>query len=375
VRGKKKILISLTYYLPNVSGLTEHVHLLAEDLAQKGYQITILTSKHQPDLPEKEIINKVEVIRIKGINLGKGIIMPGFLGAAIRLGRKADVVNCHLPSIESLGLALLAKLYHQRLIVTYHCYFESGNWLIDKIIHFGQWLTCGLADKIVVNTKDYMEGNGLMKAWGDKMVEIIPPIQSKPATTEEIREIAQKITLKKGEVIIGFIGRISKEKNLEVLIEAIPYLKKKLKNFRIILAGPETILGEKEYQRKVERRLAQNQLYIKRIGKVTNPTAFYQVCDCLVLPSKGKLESFGLVQAEAILSGTPMVASNLPGVRMPIRLTGMGEVFESDNPQNLADKIEQVVTRGKEYYQKRLTNRLIFNLNTAINKYEKTFTK
>ena len=52
----------------------------------------------------------------------------------------------------------------------------------------------------------------------------------------------------------------------------------------------------------------------------------FTVADVLVLPSINSTESFGLVQVEAMLRGVPVVASDLPGVRQPVRMTGMGEI-------------------------------------------------
>ena len=49
-------------------------------------------------------------------------------------------------------------------------------------------------------------------------------------------------------------------------------------------------------------------------------SSFYKSIDLLVLPSINQTEAFGMVQAEAI-AGTPVIAGNLPGVRIPIKLT------------------------------------------------------
>jgi glycosyltransferase involved in cell wall biosynthesis len=95
--------------------------------------------------------------------------------------------------------------------------------------------------------------------------------------------------------------------------------------------------------------------------------------DCLVLPSVNNLETFGIVQAEAMKCGTPVVASNLPGVRMPVQMTGMGEICEIKNADDLAKKINSVLKNGKKYYQQKARNLELFDYKKTVEKYEKLF--
>jgi len=55
----------------------------------------------------------------------------------------------------------------------------------------------------------------------------------------------------------------------------------------------------------------------------------------LVLPSDDRLESFGLVQVEAMINGCPVVVSDLPGVRQPVLMTGGGRLTPVGNPKKL----------------------------------------
>jgi len=55
--------------------------------------------------------------------------------------------------------------------------------------------------------------------------------------------------------------------------------------------------------------------------------AFYPNLDILVLPSLNSTESFGLVQIEAMMNGIPVVASDLPGVRQPVKIHNFGKIF------------------------------------------------
>ena len=69
---------------------------------------------------------------------------------------------------------------------------------------------------------------------------------------------------------------------------------------------------------------------------------FYAMCDVLVLPSR--TDSFAAVQVEAMLCGTPVVASDIPGARVPVQLTAMGVLVEPRNPDALAAGIREVMT-------------------------------
>jgi glycosyltransferase involved in cell wall biosynthesis len=56
-----------------------------------------------------------------------------------------------------------------------------------------------------------------------------------------------------------------------------------------------------------------------------------------------------LVQIESMICGTPVVASDLPGVRQPVRTTGMGKVVPLRAPEALAGAILEVLDRPQDY--------------------------
>jgi glycosyltransferase involved in cell wall biosynthesis len=101
--------------------------------------------------------------------------------------------------------------------------------------------------------------------------------------------------------------------------------------------------------------------------------AFYAALDCLLLPSLNSTESFGLVQVEAMLCGTPVVASALPGVREPIRLTGMGEVVPVGDAAALASAVARVIEGGDGYVRTRAEIESFFDLDRCVHRYEALF--
>ncbi len=78
-------------------------------------------------------------------------------------------------------------------------------------------------------------------------------------------------------------------------------------------------------------------------------TAFYDRCDVTVLPCINNTETFGLVQIESMLRGTPVVASDLPGVRQPVTTTGMGRITPIGDSFAIADAIIDVVDHAGKF--------------------------
>ena len=101
--------------------------------------------------------------------------------------------------------------------------------------------------------------------------------------------------------------------------------------------------------------------------------AFFANLDVLVVPSLNSTESFGLVQVEGMLCGTPAIASALPGVRQPVEQTGMGEIVPVGDAVALADSILRVTSRRLDYVKPREDIERRFSTARTIDGYEALF--
>ena len=114
-----RILIALTYYQPHTSGLTIYAVREARALAALGHEVTVLTSQFRPDLPLEEIDQDVRIVRVPvAFHLSKGVVMPRMPFVAWRLMKDADILNLHLPQLDSALISLLAKWQRKPVVLT-----------------------------------------------------------------------------------------------------------------------------------------------------------------------------------------------------------------------------------------------------------------
>ena len=80
-----------------------------------------------------------------------------------------------------------------------------------------------------------------------------------------------------------------------------------------------------------------------------------------------------MVQVEAMLCGTPSIASNLPGVRQPPLMTGMGEVAAIGDADALAEAIVKVIQCPADYARPRHEIEELFSLERTVSGYQDLF--
>jgi glycosyltransferase involved in cell wall biosynthesis len=375
-----RILFTLTYYRPHVSGLTIYVERLAKALAERGHEVTVLTSQHDRDLPREEIVDGVRVVRVPvAFKVSKGPIMPALPLAAMRLAREHDVVSVHLPMFEAAGFALMGKVLRRPTYLTYHCdlLLPPGffNRVVDQTVFASNWLAGRLANRIVAYTNDYADHSRLLRRFRRKITVIPPPVIMPAPIDAEVAAFRAAHGLE-GHTVLGFASRFAAEKGIEHLVNAMPRLIETFPNVKVLFAGPyREVIGEEGYRERLGpaiEALGDRWEFLGTLGPAELP-AFYASLDALLMTSVNSTESFGLVQVEAMLCGTPVVSTNLPGVRQPVTVTGMGEIVAIADSPSLADGITKVLSNPERYVKPREEIERIFDLNVTVDAYERLF--
>jgi len=233
-----------------------------------------------------------------------------------------------------------------------------------------------LAQAAVAYTQDFAEHSHFLSRFLDR-VRVIPPPVIMPEPEAEAVEAFRRAHDLLDRPVVGMAARLATEKGVEVLIEAVPHLLKAFPRLKVLFAGQyEDVMGEEAYYRRlmplIERLGPDHWEFLGLLGQEQMP-AFFAACDVLVVPSLNSTESFGLVQVEAMLCGTPSVASNLPGVRQPPLMTGMGEVTPIGDPVALAEAITRIIRHPDQYTRPRSLIEDTFSLDRTVSGYEELF--
>lgn len=346
-----RILIVLTYYNPYTSGLTIYAARQAQALAAMGHDVTVLTSQFDPDLPEYEDDQGVQIVRLPvAFRLSKGVIMPKILSTAWKLIGQSDIINLHLPQGDAALVAIFAKIRSKPLVSTYHCDIKMPGGLINTLAGWGAALSnhisVSLSDAVVQNTRDFAEHSKFLERYLKKLTVIQPPIVVDPVSEKEITQFVRTFEIDPSRKIIGMVARLASEKGVEYLVDALPEVLEGFDTAQVIFVGNyQNVIGEQAYKEKILpmiERLGDRWKFLGIISEAEK-AAFYSLCDVLVLPSINSTESFGMVQVEGMTCGTPVVATDLPGVRQPVLSSGMGKIVPVKNPHALAEGIIAVL--------------------------------
>lgn len=370
-----KLLFSITYYKPYISGLTVYAQTLIQELSQLGYDVSVICMRHLPNLATKEYQQGVCVSRaVPILAVSKGFLSLDWFVKSWHEVRKTETIIVNLPQVEGVVPAVLSKIFNKRLIAVYHAEVVLRHGALRGLVQFFLDLSTKvilyLCDRVVIYTPEYGNYSQLIRPHLHKAKAIYPPMPLPQIQKKLAAQLAIKIQRRQGEVILGFCGRLAEDKGFDWLLHAIAYLEKKgFRKFRIAFLGPLDPVGEAAYKKQIGKLIEANRSKIVFLGTLDHDQmgTFYSLIDMLIVPSI--LESFGIVQVEAMMMGKPVVSTKLPGSQVPILRTDMGILVPPKDPDALSEAIIEVWKNKDRYAQMRRIAQKEFSLARTIDQW------
>jgi glycosyltransferase involved in cell wall biosynthesis len=126
---------------------------------------------------------------------------------------------------------------------------------------------------------------------------------------ESRRMMREKIGVFENDIVFGYIGRLSKEKGLDLMLQAISEIRKRKADLKV----KALIVGTGEMEKNLRRLSDSLSIDCIFAGHKSNTSEWYRAMDLYFALSTR--ETFGLSVLEAMASGVPVMASDIPAFR------------------------------------------------------------
>ncbi len=322
-------------------GVREHIRHLAAQLTQLGHDVRILAPALQTEdvLPAEHVYNMGQTIPF----LMNGAIAHVSLGPRVArrvyrvFQREAfDIVHIHEPLLPGLSLQAL-HASNALTVGTFHAYAQEGRFSAPTLAYnaaapFLRPYFRRLAGHITVSSAAHQ----FISRFFPADYSVIP----NGVDLERFHpRVAPLPHLMDGKRNILFVGRFDRRKGAEYLVQAIPLIRAFHPNTRFLFVGEGHLRrGLQEFARK---RGWHDVVFTGYVPAETLP-GYFSSAHIFCAPATGG-ESLGIVLLEALASGVPIVATNIPGYATVVKSGTDGLLTAPRNSQELSRAILQLL--------------------------------
>lgn len=342
------------------SDTKERMNLISRDVSKLF--IAVLT----PENNEKKILklscnSYVYSLPCKGKNPIITIIKGYRFCSDICKNNHIDIISIQEPFIMGFIGYFLKLKYKIPLNTQIHGDFIDNSWWIKQSkshILWNRWAKWVLKRSDTIRTVNPQIKNQLIQLGIDKnkifdfpvFLELKKFLISNNNLNDEFKSF---------DNIILFVGFLIKRKAVDVLLNAIPRVLDKFPDSLFIIVGDG---GERLALEKLSKKLKISSHVIFE-GYIPHDkiSAYYKICDLLVLPSRS--ESWGRVVIEAMAFEKPVIVSDACKISSMLTQTKSGLAFEVDNPHSLAQKIIFLLDNKKLSQEMGIRGKMIVSKN------------
>ncbi len=344
-----KILMLSWEYPPRVvGGISRVVHDLSHRLHQEGHDVTVVTYR-DGNVPYFDDDKGVKVYRVDNYMIACNSFIDWILqlnfnmvaktGELIAEQGKFDVIHAHDWLVASAAKTI-KQSYNIPLVSTIHATEAGRNSGIrtdeQRYINDTEWMLTYESSEVIVNS-NYMKGE-LQRLFGlpYEKINVIPNGVNLDLFSgiERDYDFRRKFAMD-NEKIILFVGRLVYEKGIQTLISAMPKVLAHYNDAKLIIAGSGGMIDQLRNQ--VNYLGLGNKVYFTGYLAGKDVQRMYKCADVSVFPST--YEPFGIVALEAMLSGNPVVTSDIGGLNEIVEHGVNGMKSYAGNANSLADSI------------------------------------
>ncbi|MCW1923095.1 glycosyltransferase [Luteolibacter arcticus] len=341
-----KIAMLTNTYLPHVGGVARSVQTLEEACRARGHEVRVIAPEFAGAEPSPHVLRVPAIQNFNGSDFCVRLPMPNIIRDFME-DFQPDLIHSHHPFL--LGDAALREGWKMKVpvVFTHHTLYERYTHYVpldsDALKRMAIQLAtdyCNLCDTVIAPSESIaalLLGRGVTTP----VRTIATGINTGAFETGVGSSFRKRAKFRKNTTVIGHVGRLAAEKNLRFLTDAlIPCLQER----------PDTVfllVGDGDAREEMLSRFAEAGLEdsIHAPGKLTGSDLCdaYAAMDCFVFASQ--TETQGIVLAEAMAAGNPVVALEGPGVREIVRDSENGSLLPADaSPEDFSQALLGLVS-------------------------------
>jgi len=347
------VLMMTNTYLPHVGGVAQSVHRFAEAYRRKGHRVLVVA----PEFPGREgqghephVVRVPAIQRFNGSDFSVRLPVPGLVSdAADRF--EPDIVHTHHPFLLGDTALRLAQWRALPLVFTHHTLYERYTHYVPADSPAMRRFAVGLAtefanlcDHVIAPSRtiaDLLRDRGVHAP-----LSVVPTgVDADAYRAGDRRRGRRALGLDDDAMVIGHVGRLAAEKNLGFLTDAVA---------RAMVDRPGVhwlVVGDGPFAKAIDSALEAEAGLRDRLhmpGRLTGDSLIdaYHAMDLFAFASTS--ETQGMVVAEAMAAGLPVVALDAPGVREVVEDRVNGRLLDEEKPDRFADALREVIDLGPD---------------------------
>ncbi len=303
--------VMVTGFAPRVGGAERQAQRLARALVRRGVAVRVITPREDDALPENDQVDAIPVRRIaypRVPGIGAGVLLVRVM-ADLLVGHD-DLIHVHIPGPMLVPAVLAGRLRRVPVVLKFANLSPGrGIWVDVPERGLRRWPIEAAARAVdgVVAISSRIARAAEEGGW--RRVGRIPNGIDLVAMSDELppRAQARRTLDVEGDPLVLFVGRLSRQKGADVLLDAWVRFVKRRPAARLLLlgAGPE----EAALRRQAEELRIAGTVDFRGLRRDVGP--HYAAADLFVLPSR--YEGFPNVLLEAMAAGLPSIATRVSG--------------------------------------------------------------
>ena len=307
-----KVAIFTETYFPYISGVVTHIQTLRDALVEQGHEVLIITAspKYKRHTLKDGVLYcpALTLKRIYGASLASPLNQERF-----DIVKKFDPDVCHIHTEFSIGIfgRLTARKLKKPTVYTLHTMYDdylfyiapnkAGQDMVKPAAHLYIRKMATSATEVIGPSVKVVEF--LRRCKVDRHINIVPntvdlsDFLSENVAQSDVQAIREKLGIRPEDVAMCFVGRLGKEKSLDVLIDLLAKQCWGDKRYKLFIIGDGP---EKERLEAQAQRLGITD-QVKLLGRIEHGDLppYYQACDLFTTASLSEINSISMLEAMA----------------------------------------------------------------------------